>query len=349
MAREHSVFSLDHELARSWHHGSVGIYAMRRFLSFAVLAATAPLALAACTTPTVPYRYTGLVPAAHPIAWDGRTAKAGTLRVEGTYDQNWINRNIAPQVHDTALHVPNTTLEGAAALAVTKNIELGARYTYAAYGWSDVTANGTMPLPSAPSVWGVGPEIRVSFPLDRRQRFALGVAANYMFYQVPYAEWQLSSTGCTPSVTCQVDFLNPANRYTLYDERTEGHNTLSIAVYPSYAFGERGEYGHIFGGFSAHTTFKNDGFTFTASNGSTIQDAGLVFFGGVGYGVNIDIVHVAGMVALPFTSNGSPVDYGFAGFLTAGVDLELWGGGDGGGDEDPGRQPQTRRLVGSSR
>jgi hypothetical protein len=312
---------------------------MRRLLLLPFL--LAPMSLVACMPPPTPYRYTGLIPAAKPLAWDGRTAKEGTLRIEGTLDQNWIDRNVAPQIHDTALHVPNTTVEGAATLAVNRYIEVGARATYANYDWSDVTANGTMPLPSRPSTWGIGPEIRVAFPFDRRQQWALGLAANFMRYEVPYAEWQLATTPCTPSATCQTDFLSNA-QYKLYDERSESHYTLNIAVYPSVNLGPHGEYGHVFGGFSVHTGFKNDGFTDMAQNGSTIQDAGLVFFGGAGYGVKIDIVRLSAMATVPFTGGDSPVNYGFSGFLTAGVDLELWETNDRAPSPN---EPTYRRLA----
>ena len=163
-----------------------------------------------------------------------------------------------------------------------------------------------------------------------------------MRYEVPYAEWKLESMGCTPSATCVTDFLSNA-QYSLYDERSESHLTLNIAVYPSVNIGRYGEYGHVFGGFSVHTGFKNDGFTDTAQNGSTIQDAGLIFFAGAGYGINVDIVRLSAMATVPFTDGGSPVNYGFSGFLTAGVDLELWESKPGPSPNEP--STNTRRLA----
>src|SRR5262249_11052338 len=37
-----------------------------------------------CTPPPSAYRYTAVVPAARPPAWDGRTATDGSLRLDGT-------------------------------------------------------------------------------------------------------------------------------------------------------------------------------------------------------------------------------------------------------------------------
>jgi hypothetical protein len=291
------------------------------------LAAFAVLASASACTPATKYRYTGLVPAAHALAWDGRTAKDGTLRLEGSMAQSTVHRNIAPVKGDTALRVPNTTLEGAAFLAAIPNVEFGVRYSYSAYAWSEPSAEGTMSLPSHPSVWGIGPELRGAIPFDKRRKFMIGVAANVMRFDVPYAEWE-KTPYCALGPTCAFDtFTYPGDAgtyYRLVNEKSEAHLTLSIAVYPSLLLGDEGEYGHVFGGFSVHSAFKNDGFTDKSSNGSTIQDAGLLFMMGAGYGIAFEPFRLAAMLTLPTASTSSPVNYGMGGFFTVGVDLELW-------------------------
>ena len=288
------------------------------------LAIFAALGLSACT-PSTTYRYTGLIPAAHALAWDGRTAADGSLRLEGSMAQSTVRRNIVPVKHDTALRVPNTTLEGAAFLAAIPHIEFGVRYSYSAYAWSEPSAEGTMSLPSHPSVWGIGPELRGAIPLDKQKRFMIGVAANVMRFDVPYAEWQKTPT-CVLGPTCNFDTYagDAGTYYKLVSEKSEAHFTLSIAVYPSLLLGNDGEYGHVFGGFAAHTALKNDGFTDTSSNGSTIKDAGLLFILGAGYGIAFDPFRLAAMLTLPTTTTSSPINYGMGGFFTVGVDLELW-------------------------
>ncbi len=295
---------------------------MRPYLVVAVACAL----LVGCTPPATPYRYTAVIPAAHALSWDGRTVNDGHLRLEGTITTDTVNRNYAPQLHDTAVRVPDQTLEGVAALAVVPGVELGVRYTYAAYAWTEDSADGTLPLPSHPSVRGIGPEMRFTIPLDKRKRFALGFAGNVLDYTVPYAEW--TKEACTPSTTCVVvpDPAGGTATYGLTDERSETHWTLNFGFYPSVALGDDEEYGHIFAGFSAHTSFKNDGFTDTASNGSTIEDAGLIWMLGGGYAMNIEPVKLAAMISLPFTSQSSPVNYGVTGFFTVGFDIELWEG-----------------------
>jgi hypothetical protein len=191
-----------------------------------------------------------------------------------------------------------------------------------------VSALGTLPLPSRPSLNGIGPEMHWTIPLDRKKRFALGIAGNFMHYDIPYAEWELAQgAACAQlSSVCIVDPWTVSNGaiYHLYDERSETHYTFSVAVYPSMNIGKNEDAGHVFGGFSAHTGFKNDGFTNTPQNGSTLEDSGLVTSVGAGYGIKLDVVRLSGMLALPLTSVNSPVNYGVMGFFNVGVDLELW-------------------------
>jgi hypothetical protein len=293
---------------------------MRKLVAFACLAAAA---LSACT-PDTKYRYSAFVPSARALSWDGRTAKDGSLRLEGAISGVTVNRNMTPTRDDTGLRVPNTTLEGVGTLAIAPGLELGGRYSYAAYAWGDMSAQGTMPLPSHPSVWGVGPEARGTIPFDRQKRFALGISGNFMRYQIGYAEWQ-RDPGCTPGPTCVIDYSTAANtRYRLNTERSESHWTMNVGVYPSVQISPDGELGHLFFGLAAHTGFKNKGFTDENHNGSTLEDAGLVWIVGAGYGIKLEPLRLSTMFTLPLTNSQSPVNYGVSGFFTVGLDLELW-------------------------
>jgi hypothetical protein len=275
--------------------------------------------------PTTSYRYTAFAPAVRPLAWDGRAAAGGTLRLEGTITHSNVETNYAPQIHDTALFVPEWTAEGSAMLAVTSEIEVGVRGSYAAYQWADPSAAGTMPLPSEPGTWGVGPELRVAVPFDKDRRFALGVAANIMRYSVPYAEWSLTgpqspngqTVPCTPSSTC-------VNGYSLYDQQTESHLVYSFGLYPSIAIGDRGEYGHAFAMIGGTNGFKNDGFTDKPTNGSSVDVIGPVWLVGAGYGFSYDALRVSGMLFRPFTNSDSAVNYSFGFQLNVGVNIDLW-------------------------
>jgi hypothetical protein len=297
-------------------------------LGFLRTAALATGALAASTgcSPATKYRYSGFVPAAHAIAWDGRIAKGGTLRLEGSMVAATVDRNLTPQIGDTALRTPNTTLEGAAFLAPNGYFEIGVRYAYAAYSWGEESATGTLSLPSHPSLWGIGPEMRVAIPLEKKHRFTIGLAANLIRYETPYSEWQQPPSGiCVLSPQCVYDTTATPNVYYAFvDEKSESHLALAFAIYPSIDLGEGDELGHLFGGLSFSTSFKNDGFTQSVTNGSTVQDAALVPILGVGYGINVDALRVSGMATLPITNSGSAIDFGVGGFVTVGVDIELW-------------------------
>jgi hypothetical protein len=288
------------------------------------------LLLLGCEAPLQTFRYTGVTPAARPLAWDGRASKAGSLRLDGSMTQETVIQNRTPVLHDTALFVPEWTAEGSAAIAVTDEVEIGLRGSYASYDWATTSAAGTMPLPSKPSTWGVGPELRVAIPFDDKKQFVLGLAANLTRNQVPYAEWSLTGasspngvlTPCTPSRTCVEGA--PGNYYVLHDERSESHLTYSLGVYPSIAFGDNAEYGHAFLLINATNGFANDGFTDTPTNGSSIRVTGPLWILGAGYGISVDWVHAAGSVFVPITDEQSPVNYGVGFQLTLGANLELW-------------------------
>jgi hypothetical protein len=294
---------------------------MRR-ASWIFLVPAALAALVGCA-PTTQYRYSANVPAVRPIPWDGRTPSSGSLSVEGSLTHAGILENLVPQVHDTAVLVPEWTAEGSAFVAVSSRFQLGVRAAYSAPEWALPSAVGTMPVPNAPGSWGLGPEMRASFPLDPERRFALGVAGNVLSYQVPYAEWRLtgpqSTSGqaaCVPSPTC-------VSGYSLYDTRSESHLVYSLGIYPSYALGNRGQYGDVVGLVGATNGFKNDGFTNQPTNGSTVDTVGPVVQIGAGYGIHYDGMRAMGLVYWPMTDSHSPVHYGPSAQLAFGVDLDV--------------------------
>lgn len=265
----------------------------------------ASISLSACA-PITPYRYTGLTPAPRPIAWDGYPSHAGEVHAELSGSHTSVYENLFPQVHDTALHVAATTVEGAASITPVRGLDIGVRASYAAYAWSRPSAVGTMPLPSRPNLWGVGPEVRGAFFVDHGKHMAIGLAANLMHYQVPWAAYALDTATTT---------------YKLMQEGSDSDWTMALGVYPSYSFGRDGEYGTAFAMLGAHTSFKNDGFATTASNGSTIQEDGFVPMVGGGYGFHAHMFHVEMLGYVPI---GSSIDYGAGFTLSVGLDLELW-------------------------
>lgn len=262
---------------------------------------------AACVSgcaPMTPYRYSGMTPAAHPIAWDGYPKHAGEVHVEGSASHTMVVENWFPQVHDTALNVAATQIEGTASITPIRGLDVGIRASYAAYRWTEPTAVGTMPLPSHPSLVGVGPEIHGALFLDRHKHVALGIAANVMHYEVPWAAYKLEG-----------------QNYVLMNEGSDSDWTFSGGIYPSYSFGRDGEYGTIFSMLGVHTAFKNDGFALTASNGSTIEEDGFVPMVGTGYAIHTQYFHASIMGYLPLSS---PMVWGPGVMFGLGVDLPLW-------------------------
>jgi len=290
--------------------------AMRWFL--------AVLLLPAACSPATPYRYSAMTPAARPIPWDGRTAGGGRLHVEGSIADSSVSQNYFPQIHDTALEVPRTTVEGAAHFSPVRGLEFGARFSYAAYDWTTPSAYGTMPLPSHPDLWGVGPEVRASIWLDHAHRFALGVAVNFMHYSIPYAKWQRG--GCSLSPTC-VNTETPSGdlTYSLVNEGSVDQWTYTVGIYPSVNVGPDQRYGHVFGVLALHTGFKNDGFTDVSTSSSTVEDNGPIPIVGIGYGITVYPVHVSLLNYLPITDrSGVGVNYGPGVMLAIGLDMNLW-------------------------
>ena len=265
-----------------------------------------------------------VTPAAQPVAWDGRTEREGFARFEGSLAYSSVNENLFPQIHSTALRIPQASVQGAATLAVAKYVELGARGTYSAYSWTQPSAVGTMPVPDAPPTWGAGPEMRVAIPLDKDRRLYFGIVGNVMITSVPYAEWTLTGamsttnpTPCVPSATC-------VQGYTLSSTQTETHFVWTLGVVPSFALGPEGAYGHVFAGMTATTGFQNDGFTDTSQSGSTVNTFWPLFVASVGYAGSIDALRLGGQVFMPITGQNPPVSYGPGFLFTVGVAAELW-------------------------
>ncbi len=265
------------------------------------------IVLTAGCVPMTQYRYTGMTPAPRPVAWDGYPSHAGELHGDVTVTHTDVVENLLPQLHDTALNVASTTIEGNASITPVRGLDIGLRWSYASYAWTEPTALGTMPLPTGTSLFGIGPEIRGSFFVDHDKHFAIGFAASAMLYQIPWAAYTLGSDGMT---------------YSLATTGTDSDWTLAIGVYPSYSFGPDGRYGTVFGMVGAHTSFRNDGFTNVASNGSTITQDGFVPLFGGGYGIHAPYFHVNVMAYLPLTMDSTA--WGPGVMLTVGVDLPLW-------------------------
>ncbi len=306
-----------------------------------VLFGLAALAAVGCA-PTSQYRYSAVTPTAQPIAWDGRTEKQGFVRFEGTVIGSSLHENLFPQLHDTALMVPQWTVQGAATVAVAKFLELGVRGAYSAYQWTQPSAYGTMPVPDAPPTWGVGPEMRISIPVEKSRHLFFGIVGNAMMTSVPYAQWTLTgplalpvTPVCSPSQTC-------VQNYTLSSTQTETHFVWTLGVVPSYAFGPQGEYGHVFAGITATTGFSNDGFTNntpSSSTGSTVNTFFPLFVASAGYAGAIDLLRLGGQLFIPITGDNPPVAYGLGFMLTVGVAAELWEPKHHGGDPVPDPAP----------
>lgn len=295
----------------------------------AYLAAASLLSLAACV-PDTPYRNTAMTPASRPIGWDGRQKPAGTLHVEGEYGGRRIYENLAPELGDSALHVPSYDVGGSVTLTPVRGLDVGFRGSYAAYAWTKPTAAGTFDLPSSPNIFGVGPEVHGAIALDRGRRAQIGIAGNFLHYQVPYASYTRSdclyaSPGCSMNAP-QQDILTHATYY-LARSGSEEHWTYNLAVVPSYGFGEDAKYGSVTGMVGITTGFSNDGFTDVASSGSTVRDNAVVPYLGVGYSIALAPVR-ASILFYDALGEVRKVDYGPGLLLNVGLDLPLWRGRD---------------------
>jgi hypothetical protein len=296
-----------------------------RLLAWSMLVTA--VAAVACA-PETRFRRTALVPAARPYPWNGRTARAGSLRLEGAAQFTDVDQNLLPRVGDTAVLVPQTSLDGAAAVALTNGFEIGLRGSYAAYEWSQRSAVGTMPIPSGPAVYGFGPEVRGTIWFGSERRFGLGFGGNALVYRIPTALWEQDPSCAEPDTCVETNDNLFRDRWRLVEEDSRRPITWNLAIYPSYAFGPGGAYGHVFGGVSTHDGYENNGFSNT-SDGPPVESAGFVWFLGAGYGITAGPFRASALLAYPLTGSESAVDYGFpAFFLTLGGDIRLWGGSD---------------------
>lgn len=279
----------------------------------------------ACT-PATPYRYSGMVPTARPVPFDGRTADEGTARLEGSITRSDVHQNLAPKLHDTALWVPHTTIDASGAIAVTKGLEIGGRFSYSSYDWSNPSALGTMPLPRRPTAYGVGPEIRATIPVSGA--FAIGIAGHVLQNRTPTAEYTKTASPCASGEICFTDGSTTelgGTTYKLTKEGLEWHWSYGVYAYPSFAFGD-GRYGHLFGMLGLTRVFQNDGFTDKTTKGDAIQGAGALTIVGLGYGISVNPVRVSASAYKPLSESDSPIRYGWGGILSVGFDLELWEG-----------------------
>jgi hypothetical protein len=126
-------------------------------------------------------------------------------------------------------------------------------------------------------------------------------------YQVPWAAYELQKG---------------TQNYSLVTTGNDTDWTLALGVYPSYSFGPDGRYGTAFGMLGIHSSFKNDGFTDSRSNGSSITEDGFVPFAGFGYGIHAPYFHASAMLYMPIGIDST--NWGPGGMITLGVDLPLW-------------------------
>ncbi len=260
--------------------------------------------IAGCA-PITPYRYTGMTPAARPIAWDGYPSHAGEVHGELSVSHTAVVEKLFPEIHDTALEVASTNIEAAASISPVRGLDIGIRFSYAAYAFTERTAVGTMPVPGNPNLWGVGPEARGAFFLDHEKHYALGFAASFMHYQVPWAAYTLAG----------------GSAYAFDHAGSDSDWTMTFGIYPSYSFGPDGKYGTFFLLAGGTNSFKNDGFATSPSSGSTIQEDGFLALVGGGYGLHTPYFHVNAMTYVPI---GGTINYGPGALLTLAFDLPLW-------------------------
>jgi hypothetical protein len=111
---------------------------------------------------------------------------------------------------------------------------------------------------------------------------------------------------------------------TYYSFKASGSQdawVLSLSLLLSHAFGEHGEYGHVFGGFAFHPTFGNDGFTDATSSSSEIKSKGWTPIATAGYGIRVLPVRVGASLFLPIGGDEQSIMWGLGGQLTLGLEL----------------------------
>ncbi|HVY49273.1 MAG TPA: hypothetical protein VHB21_25455, partial [Minicystis sp.] len=260
--------------------------------------------------------------AARPSPWDGRSAPGGALRIEGSASET--DERFVPQsagLHRTALYVTGFAADGAVLLEPVRGVEFGVRGSYSQYGWSHASTFGTMPLPDRPSLFGIGPEFRLELPVDRHRIVSLGLAANALHYEIPYAEWTRES--CTPSEACVATGGGPRSTYALTNRDSEGFFVMTGGLYPSVALGDRARYGALFAIVAVTQGFDNDGFTNVRSGNGKIGQYAVPMVGG-GYGFVGDLVNVNVSVYEPLAGDATKIAYGPGGMVTLGFLPRLW-------------------------
>jgi len=114
------------------------------------------------------------------------------------------------------------------------------------------------------------------------------------------------------------------NSYSLGTSGTESDLVYSFGIVPSYAFGDEGQYGHVFGGITATTGFQNQGFTNTQQSGSSVSTFWPFWIFSAGYAGSIDMLRLSAMIYKPVTDESSPVNYGLGFIFTVGLAIPAW-------------------------
>jgi hypothetical protein len=299
---------------------------VRRFsfscVRWLVALCTLVASLSGCA-PQTAYRNAAMIPAAHPVAWSGHTVGEGKLRIDGNVMHAGVVTDLLPSVNQSALHVPETTVEGSAGLGLHEYVEIGARVSYAAYRWAERSAVGTAPIIARDAIYGVGPELRVAVPLDKKKRFVIGGAFNALLYQLPYSRWE----NITPAQPCTLADLGACGvgwnnaTYKLTEQGSSSRIAWNAAITPSITFDPRFGYGFL--SLGAHSGYKNDGFALKP-NADALSGDGFVFMLGVGYALEIEHVRLSGLLYKPLVTAKSPVNYLGGGMITLGFDFDLW-------------------------
>jgi hypothetical protein len=299
----------------------------RTFASPIALLSFVAAASGGCAPPTT-YRTTSFVPAARPLAWDGRAGERGAIRVDASLSHVEVQTHAPDPNGGPALRVPNTLVEGSATIAPVDHFEIGVRAAAGFSGLATDAESEAAPVPGSPVLSGFGVEIRGTIPTH--SHFAIGFAGNLMRYSVPYAQWIRTddpaapggpSASCTPSSTCFQSLAGPY--YKLNESGATSQLALNVGAYPSYAFGPHGELGWLVGYLGMHSAYTNDGFSDHPT--SPLTQAGMIFTAGLGYAAKIDLVRLSAMAFVPLAGGNAPVTYGPGAMLTVGLDLPAFG------------------------
>lgn len=278
--------------------------------------------LATACAPQTKYRNTAVVPAARPLAWDGRTAGRDSFRVEGSLalegglaDTDGVLQTV-PEVGGTAVRVPETSLDGLVGIGLGEHVELGLRGSYAAYAWTRATTRGTMPIPSRSSLWGMGPEARFAFPIG--DFVTLGGAANLVYYRVPIARYERVDETCSHFSDGTIPTYSTQDcQYDLVDEGSQTTGAFSGALIVGINLDRAHEYGHFVASLSFAETFENDGFSDETSSSAKVSEDGLIPFLGGGYAFHADPLRASILGYFPVRS--AEIEYGPGLILSVGA------------------------------